>query len=449
MRSLTRVVWSEGMHLSQHHFQAQTRYFEDVGTFAVSQLFFAPYGLAELEMNADALLNGTVVLTHARGLMGDGLAFAIPDDPPPAPLPIGELFSPTQDAHVVHLAIPPYRVDGANCAAGGNGAGAERYFPAPHALIDEATGRDEKPVSFAAKGFRLLLDSQLEEELVTLPIARVRRDGAGHFVYDPDYVPPVLRIGASPALLRLLGRLVEILESKADTLRLERESGHGSLADYASREVASFWLSHAIHAALGPLRHHLEHRSSHPEALFTELSRLAGSLCTFSLQSHPRELPIYRHDELEAVFGELDRHVRGHLDLMLPQNSVVVSLQQSEPCFHTGKVLDRRCLERAHWYLGVRSSAGPGEVAASGPRLVKLCSAEHISKLVARAFPGLDLTHVPAPPAAISPRPGTEYFYVTRSGPCWDLILQTAGIGVYVPDAIPDAELHLSVVLEG
>jgi type VI secretion system protein ImpJ len=29
MKPLSRVVWHEGMHLAQHHFQAQNRYFED------------------------------------------------------------------------------------------------------------------------------------------------------------------------------------------------------------------------------------------------------------------------------------------------------------------------------------------------------------------------------------------------------------------------------------
>ena len=41
---------------------------------------------------------------------------------------------------------------------------------------------------------------------VTLPIARVRRDGTGHFMYDPDYIPPALQIGASEHLLLLTPR---------------------------------------------------------------------------------------------------------------------------------------------------------------------------------------------------------------------------------------------------
>src|SRR5688500_17716350 len=68
MRVLSPVVWSEGMHLAQHHFQAQGRYFEELTEYALSSLFFQPYGLVRCELDGEALLNGTVSLTHARGI---------------------------------------------------------------------------------------------------------------------------------------------------------------------------------------------------------------------------------------------------------------------------------------------------------------------------------------------------------------------------------------------
>jgi len=72
MKLLSRVVWSEGMHLGPHHFQVQSRYFEDSIQFAVSSLWFAAYGVAGLEPASEALRNGTVALVHARGIFPDG-----------------------------------------------------------------------------------------------------------------------------------------------------------------------------------------------------------------------------------------------------------------------------------------------------------------------------------------------------------------------------------------
>ncbi|MBA4156466.1 MAG: type VI secretion system baseplate subunit TssK [Gemmatimonadetes bacterium] len=449
MRSLSRVVWSEGMHLAQHHFQAQSRYVENLISFALSHLFFKPYGLVRYELNAEALLNGTVSLTHARGIMPDGLPFHFPADSVPAPLEVREIFSPTRESHLVLLAISTFRPGRANATPPeGNGRQDVRFLSATEMVPDETTGLDEKPVVVAHKNFRLLLDVEVEEELVTLPLARVRRDGSGHFIYDPEYVPPCVQIGASERLLQLLGRLLEMLDARAETMRRERSRVRGSPADHSSREVVSYWLSHAIHTSLAPLRHCFQMRTVHPEQLFLELSRLAGALCTFSLHAHPRELPLYDHEDLGACFTALDRHIREQLEVIVPTSSVSIPLRQAEEHLFLGSVDDPRCFGRSRWFLGVRSSGGGAEIAARVPKLVKICSSKHIARLVTEAYPGLALEHVTSPPSQLSPRLDMQYFSIESLGPCWKSIVDTREVGVYVPAAIAEAELELAVLLE-
>ncbi|HKV51790.1 MAG TPA: type VI secretion system baseplate subunit TssK [Gemmatimonadaceae bacterium] len=450
MTQLSRVVWREGMHLAQHHFQAQNRYFEDSIQFAVSHLFFAPYGLIGCELDANALRNGTVSMIHARGVMPDGMPFHIPDgDAAPPPLAIGDRFSPTSDNHVVYLTIAPYRRDAANCipadAAAADGRGA-RYVSEPHLMLDETTGHDEKPVTLGRKNFRLALDTSLEDGAVALAVARVRRDGRGSFAYDTDYIPPLLQIGASDRLMTILGRLVEMLDAKSAALGAG--TGRQSLGDWASHEVAMFWLMHAVHSALGPLRHHVQVKRSRPEQVYAEMSRLAGALCTFSLDAHPRMLPSYDHDQLEVCFDTLDRHIRASLDIIIPTNCVSVPLRSTSAFMYTGPVSDTRCFGRARWFLGVRSSVGEAETITRVPRFVKVCSAKFTPELVKRAFPGLTLEHVPAPPAALSPRVDAQYFSISKAGPCWETLVQTQEIGVYVPDALPGADVQVLILLE-
>jgi type VI secretion system protein ImpJ len=448
MLSLSRVVWREGMHLAQHHFQAQSRYVEESATLAMTSVFFKSYGLVALEVDSDAVRNGVVALRHARGVMPDGLPFQFPDESLPEPLELADRFSPTSDSHLVLLGIPAYRPDRPNCEIdGAKGGEPVRYRRATRSIADETTGRDAKEIDLAEKNFRLLLDADPTENLVTMPVARVRRDGAGNFEYDPDYIPPCLQIGASPRLMDLLARLVEILDQRAESMAQEREASHGGFSDFAAREVASFWLTHTIHSSLTPLRHHQQSRTLHPEQLFRELSRLGGALCTFGLNSHPRTLPLYDHDRLDECFGVLDRHVRSHLDLVLPSNSVVIALEAADPLtldaenaqglsaatFHTATIRDQRCFGEAEWFLAVRSSASGADVVSGVPRLT--------------ALPGPTLQPVPVPPSAIAPRLGAHYFRIERSGPAWEVIAKRRTLGVYVPDGIPDAALELAIVL--
>lgn len=444
MKNLSGVVWAEGMHLSQHHFQAQSRYFENLTEFVAATLAFRPYGVSGCEMDAEALLNGTASVVHARGVMPDGLTFYFPLDAPPDPVEIAERFSPTRESHVVLLGIAPHRPDGPN-VAGENGDA--RFVPMSVPVPDETTGRDEKPVAFARKRFRLLLDDEDAGDLVTLPLARIRRDGAGRFVYDAEWVPPALHVGASERLVTMLGRLIDLLESRDEALSSERR-GSASAADYAPREIAGYWLSHAIRSALPRLRHIHGVRTAHPERLYAEMSRLAGALCTFAIGSHPRTLPAYDHDDLGACFGALERHIRDHLEIVLPTRALTVALGPTEESLYVGVVTDPRAFTRARWYLGVESTAGAAAVIAGVPRLAKVCSAKHILRLVREAYPGMVLEHVPHPPAELSPRAGAQYFTIRPDQGCWPSIAQTREVAVYLPAAIPVTRLELKVVTE-
>lgn len=436
------------MHLSQHHFQMQARYFEEAAAFQATALHFGAWGVAGVELDSDALMNGTVALNHARGLFPDGLAFQLPEgDPLPAPFPVAERFSPTADRQLLYLAIPPHRSGGANCPPDEDDEVDARFRPEVRAVRDEVTGNGDAAVAFARKNLRFVLEGEEAAGALLLPVARIRRDGAGHFVYDAEYVPPVLQVGASPRLVNRLDQLIQMLEARGEALSSERSASKGA-ADYGSREVATFWLAHAIHAALPGLRHHLENRRGHPERLFVELARLAGALCTFSLDGHPRDLPLYAHDDLEGCFGALDRHIRAHLQLFLPQNRVSIPLDATRELLRTGTVTDRRCFGKAHWFMGVRSTLSEGELAGAVPRLMKVCSAKHIARLVKEAYPGIGIRHLPSPPSELAPRVGTVYFALERVEPCWSSMVESAEVGIYVPAAIPSAEVDLLVVID-
>lgn len=441
MTSLSPVLWHEGMHLAQHHFQLQSRYFEDSIHFAVTHLFYQPYGLSGIELDAEALRNGTVSIVHARGVMPDGMAFHSPEgDPIPQALEIRDRFPPTADSQVVYLAIPAHRSGQAN-------EGEDRRYRSEVAFVrDETNGHDEREVHFGRKNFSLTLEPG---DAVALPLARIRRDGAGHFIYDPEYIPPSLQIGASSRLMLLVTRLVEMLDAKSESMLQDRRSERKGIAEYASHEVANFWLAHTIHSSLAPLRYHRDTRGTHPEQLYVELARLAGALCTFALDSHPRTVPGYDHDNLGDCFAAMERHIRTHLDVIVPTSFVAIPLTRAADYLHHGNVTDRRVFTGGRWILGIRTSTGDADVITKVPQLVKVCSQKHILRLVKEAYAGLSLEHIAAPPAGIAPRVGTHYFLIAQTGPCWDAIQKTSEVGVYVPDAFRDSEVELKVLMAG
>src|SRR5262249_31357006 len=153
MKQLTKVVWSEGMHLGPHHFQVQSRFFEDSVQFVTNALSFATYGVIAAEFDRDALQNGTISLLYARGIFPDGLVFYMPEYALiPPQRNITELLCPTHDSATIHLASPVYKLDGLNCTVASNGDYHEaRYTAEPRLIADETTGQDEKQVHVGRK----------------------------------------------------------------------------------------------------------------------------------------------------------------------------------------------------------------------------------------------------------------------------------------------------------
>src|ERR1035438_1397217 len=103
MKYLSRVVWSEGMYLGPHHFQAQNRYFEDSIRFVTDALWTGTYGLGGYALDDDALGDGTVSVIHARGILPDGTIFHMPEvDALPAPRNATQVISPVSNRLTVY-----------------------------------------------------------------------------------------------------------------------------------------------------------------------------------------------------------------------------------------------------------------------------------------------------------------------------------------------------------
>jgi type VI secretion system protein ImpJ len=450
MKLQSKVVWEEGMHLAPHHFQAQSRYFEESVHFATSGLWKYSYGLADYQLDPDALRNGTVDLRSARGVFEDGLSFDIPEcDPKPSAINIADKFGVGSDSVRIDMAVPRWTANGQNCSIEGESEQTARYIGTLQPLPDENTGRDDKPIRLGRKNIQLILGSEATDDLLTLPLARVARDGSGKYVYDPSFVPPLVRIGSSESLAAMLRRIVEVLEEKSTMASRQQHQSAGRFqAGMSARDVAQFWFLHAVNSSLSPLRHLLLSKHGHPEELFSEMSRLAGALCTFDLETHPSSLPAYNHRDPGPCFQRLDADILRLLEVVVPSQAVVIPLRPAERYFFNGEVKDERCLGRCRWILGIHSPIGEADLIAKAGQLVKVCSAQFVPELVKRALPGLTLTHMQVPPSAVAAKVDSQYFAISRNGPCWDHIVKTKRVGLYVPGDFPSPELDFIVLLE-
>jgi type VI secretion system protein ImpJ len=447
MRQLQPVIWAKGTFLTPQHLQTQDRFIQSTFQFRLDALNFRPWGFADLRIRHEALAEGNFAISRAVGIFPDGLVFEIPDsDQAPPPKPLAPFFDADQQTVDVYLAIPSDRERGLNVSVVKQNADT-RYLAEVVDVRDENTGASGKPIQFARKNFRLLLEGESREGNVTLRIARVRRMAAGTFEADTKFVPPLLNVAASEYCVSMLRRLVEILSAKSSILAGKRRQKSQNLADFTSADIANFWLLYTVNNHFPVLRHIYETRKGHPENAFRILTSLAGALTTFSMKIQPRDLPAYNHDDLSACFTDLDEKLREMLETVVPSNYVSLPLKLVQPSVYATTIDEDKYLVNTKMYLAVSADMPEADLMKRAPQLIKVCSASQVDHLVRNALSGIQLTHLPKPPGAIPVKLAFQYFGLNQTGQVWDSIGKSRNLGAYVPAEIPKPQLELIILL--
>jgi len=357
MRQLQKVLWTKGVLLAPQHLQLQDRFVEDLLSFQLSALQANPWGFSVLEIDREMLDSGVLAISACQGLFADGLAFEMPGlDPLPKPRPLESSWAPDQESVTAYLAISEYRSGGKNVSVDEESSDA-RYSAEVVFHRDENTGQTEKPVQVARKNLRILLEGESLDGNAVIPLANVFRTEDGGYDLDPNFVPPVVDIGASHLLMAIARRLVELLSARSAELSRTRRQRGQDLADFGISDVANFWLLYTVNTYLPVLRHIFEVRRGHPTHLFEAMLSMAGALTTFAKEGDPTTLPTYDHGDLSSCFGDLDERLRTLLETVVPQNYRAIVLRPAKP-FVYAAALESSLLSAKQIFLAVSSEAG-------------------------------------------------------------------------------------------
>ncbi|MBI5335220.1 MAG: type VI secretion system baseplate subunit TssK [Burkholderiales bacterium] len=454
----SKVLWGEGLFLRPQHFQRQDAYHE-WRLLQMSRLLH-PYawGVRVLKADADALQAGLLRLLELQAVLPDGEMVSAPgEDELPAAVSLAELPAGVNEV-VYHLAVAPLRRVGSNftpfagqAAADAHdgvpaGDGMARYVQHNESAADWYTGAVEAEIAVLRRGLRLVADHEPREHLVTLPLLRVRRTSTGGFELDGRFVPPCTAVQASAVLHLQLRRLLDALQAKVDALYGFHREPSKHVIEFRSGDVASFWLLHTASSAFASLSHLFRHPGLHPERLFQGLLELAGALMTFSKTYTLADLPVYDHAAPGPAFARLDGIVRELLETVISTRHFAITLTETKPSFHQGRLDSQQISSGTVFYLGVAAAMPPAELVESVPVRFKIGAPDDVDKIVLSAMPGVRLVHCPQVPAAIPVRPGTYYFTLEPRGALYERMLQAQALTLYAPQGIPELQLELLAV---
>ncbi len=449
MEYAQKVLWSEGMFLTPHHFQQADRYIENLITRRLSAVKPLGWGVCRIQINTDALANGEFVLSKCSAILSDGTAVDTPDlDPLPPARPLEAAFDSKRNSLGVYLATPLSRAGGIAYSPEGSTDGRPtRYHRRSLSAADENMGGSEREVVLAAKTLRILFEGEPLDDYVTLKVAELTRSASGKFQLSDSYVPPCLFLSSSPHLVAYLRRILEMISAKSSDLSGQRRQRSAGLVEFTMSEAANFWFLHTVNATIPVLMHLHSNSDAHPEDVFLVLARLAGELFTFSGEGHPKDLPQYSHDAVGASFASMEKKISDLMGTVIPTRCAPVPLEKTRESLYTGRLRDDRLLE-GQFYLAVSAEVPEEKIIKEIPLKAKVSASDRVDQLIAAALRGITLRHLPTPPAEIPVQPGRQYFQIDKAGEHWESVKKSRSISFYIPPEFKNLKLELMGVKE-
>lgn len=407
-----------------------------------------PWGVEKVEFDDGLLSSGLIQIRHLRLWLPDGtLVDTLNSDLPPAARELVTSQLAGQEAVTVVLALPLMQPGTSNVQQEASVSERPLRYREEWVTVADAFGPEEESMAVARFNLAIRFQHESNGSWKTCAVARLVRDGQGGWRQDPEFIPPMVLFSASPVLRERLVLLNRQLRSRRQRLMSMRRESNERLADFAVADVSLFWLLNALNSHARVLTEYERFPARHPEQVWAELARLAGSMLTFSLDSDLDAIPGYDHTEPGNTFPPLFDLITGLLEASLP--SRVIALEMSRPDEQTWKASlhDVRLREEADLYLSVRSDIPAWQIAERFPALCKAGSPDEVNEIYSVALKGIPLIAVNRVPAALPVRLENQYFALDMESTAAHDMLEQGVCMFYVPSLLGSLELELFAVL--
>lgn len=436
----SKVVWSEGLFLHQHHLQQHDRYIEKLLEARVGYVTPYPWGFMDIEIDRDLAQQNKFGLRRASGIFPDGVPFDMPGSSPlPGPVDVPEGCERKAIWMTMPLASPNSReVDAAS------GTSASRYVIDLETFVDSASGMQvDQDIEIAHPRIELVIRETPRPGYNNLMIGRILEVRDKTIILDERVVPPVLSCHAHPVALGWLDRLIGWIQTRLEALSryATDPSSGGGLQAY------DYFMLQLLNGQINVMRHYRASKYLHPERLYVDLVRLAGELSTFTGNRMAPDFPRYDHDQLQEVFEPVLATVQRLLSLDIGR-ATRLNLTQVRPNAFLANVSDRNLFRTARFVVEVSAAMPLTQIQVSFPDLCKVGPNTRMRDIVQTHLPGISVVHMPTPPRQIRAITDHVYFYLDKTSPLWPEFSSASGIAMHFAGNWPDLQLDLWAITD-
>lgn len=421
----SRIAWTEGMALSPHHFQYADEHVESQFMEESHSRAFG-WGLRDFVLDENALRNGVVQIRSCSGYFPDGHFFSVaPGGAGLETRSLAEHLLPSLESIGIYI--------GQALPIPGRPALGQSYERKEESLPDLLAGGAPRTIGFATPVYRLLFSSEEMSAYRVLKVGEITRDEQGLPALSLQFIPSLVRIGASPLLLSILQKVLDACVEKQTTLRAQR-------AGAASGNLEPLLLLLALQGSIPVLSHFQTKGLCHPEMLFLELCRLASGLEVYT--KAPTGVPGYVHDALGKTFRSLSETIFQALRVEQKMDfSIAVFTQQNPMVYQAAPSWN--LTECSSYFLAIRSGLARTQLIQEVGRSIKVSAPTQLQGLVTSAMRGIEISPVDEAPASIRDADKLVFFRIQTSGNFWEEIVRSRNIAAYVTPALQLQEISL------
>ncbi len=436
----SKVVWTEGLFLRQHHLQQYDRYLENRLETRVRAVTPYPWGFAELEINRDLIQQNKFGLRRVAGLFQDGTPFDLPEIgplPQPIDIPNGAerkyiwLTMPVATANMQEIDMPESR----------NGS---RYTRALEKIRDTTTNMQiDEQIEVAHPRIELTVSETPKAGHYNLRVARILEIRDKAIVFDEAICPPLLMSTAHTVAKGWLDRVIGWVETRLEALAryaADPSSGGGL-------QGQDYFMLQMLNREINVLRHFRASKYVHPETIYVALMRLAGELSTFSSTRIAPEFPQYDHDNLHDVMEPILGVIQRMLSLDVGR-AIRLDLTEVRTNAFLANVNDRNLFRNARFVIEVSASMPLQQIQMSFPELCKVGPNTKMREIVQTNLPGLLVVHMPTPPRQIRTIIDHVYFQLDKNSPLWPEFSVASGIALHFAGNWPGLQLDLWAIMD-
>lgn len=431
MAPLRKVLWAEGILLGPQHFQYWDNYLQNLQQLTFSHIHTDCWGIAKLQWEDTFLPQGEFRLQRCTALLADGrwvnfdsqfeneLSITLPEN--------------SLQTIKIYLASPKNKY-----ASGISGYPSAEHQPAwcgeYQVVQDEFDSGREREILLGRQNLYLITDEDELAGMSFIQVAELEYNAQqASYRMKRDFIPPVLKINASPGLSSWVAAWVSAMMQFLKLLKEQQEKHRHVHNQFGYGDFIYFNLIKTLSTYLPQLQMIQKAPFVPPLHLYQLCITLIGELRGFtdSPLDEP-ELPAFQLDHLSDVFKGLKNIFDQLIVRVTPANTLDIPLRRVSATEICSPLLDEKELQDKQFCLALYHDDMTEALSHRILTCIKVAAPSRLTRIVSSFIQGIKLTPLASLNKDLLAKRNYHYFALNKEGVEWEEVLKEGTIAFFI-----------------